>query len=1415
MSLRTLRHAVLDLVDEVRKQGLEPGDTVCLVRLPRTSETPVATLYAALSAYGLRVLLPMYLELERFDSWLREAGAAAVYWSAREVTDLSGTNADRARLGRLRDIVVEAGVPEYCLFDDLRVPALLERPHESSPPLDDPRVRACMDAAGLDTECLLLTTSGTSGDAKLVRYRQGAFIRSCQSWEAAGLFGQDKLGGRGLLLLFGHSMGVRGFWNALWTREALCMVTPEWFLEKPERVRALLLSMQPAHVTGGPAAYRALLELARIFPTLKERCLRTLTCAVSSGAPYDPDLARRVEIALGLELHNAFGTTETMQATSSLASRASRAHLSTLGAPLPGVEIGLERLPGEEALYRLSISTQFGFAGYLGEEDASDWIATGDLVEVIEGELVYAGREEHDFTKDGFGLKMPRNRLARNYANLGSPVAHIEFFPLREEPGLAALVYTGDALVDRRLVRRVKALLEDRHERLYLELEDFEFRHLTVARFACVAGEPPRSTKGTVKIKEVASENRDTIDLLTGSYRKRPDIKLLDRDRFARAPFERLVSPRRGAQLRLLRMDKRYTHASGDRLGYREKGREIEVFDFVGGFGGNLLGHRHPEIIAEAATFLDGEEPALFDQGSERGRAGETARLLALQVGRRVGRTYAVRFGSTGAEAVEMALAHAALEREERVERLHRDLRREFGASAPDLVQQAIEHNRELLRREPLRLLTIAGCFHGHSLGARSALHPTSKKRVPFAGLTALEPIPLPPDGSADLAAIVGEEEIFLWTVERREGIPVSAQLPFSRIVAALAEPILGEGGVVEVSQALLRGLSEFDFPLIVDEIQAGLGRAGSFLSSMGIEGDYYVFGKALGGGVAKISALLVDRSRYLNRFDELYSSTFAEDGFSCAVATATLQLIAEQRVSERAVERGKEILRALLAVKREFPDEIASVRGRGLMLGIELAASGLEDALLLRVLVEREAYGGLAAGYLLNRHHVRVLPTLSAPNVLRIEPSVYVDEDAVRALANGLRAWCAAVRKRDVAELFGFLVEEEEHLADSMPAPDDLPSASSLVEPPAGDAVRVAFVSHFVLPERELILMAPGLEALSATSRRALFQRLMELMELKPFVTFARNLFDGRVWFASITIPADAATLEHLHRSGYRRLETRRIQDAVELAASLGCRAVALGGYTSILTGDGAAVLPPPGVTVTTGNAFTVAAGVRRFVQTCADNGVAIDAADTCLGIIGATGNIGSAIALSPALAELGAASLMLVGRDRRRLEALRDELLRDRESRGLSAPRVRISTELTSLRDCNLIVVATNSNEPLVYPNHVDAQRIVVAGDLSVPPAVSAEVAAMENVRLVPFTGTVVVPGEPDFVMSSHTAPGTIFCCGAEAMLLGLEPEATLDLNLIGRLDPEAIAILDRLGVTHGFTHAGRGGFRTEEIS
>ena len=336
-----LRSLILDLGDAFATRGIQAGQTVCLLRPPRTSELALALSYATLSAMGVRVLLPMYTERPSLRKWLNATGAHTVLWSAKEVRE-TGTEADRLRLESLTRQLEEWGVSAFDLCDDFDLPGILARASVAGPSRDDLRLRRMLAEAARHPECLALTTSGSSGEGKLVLYTQKALLSSCASWEVAGLFREDRLGGRGLCLLFSHSMGIRAFWNSLWTGHPVCLIPPEWFLEHPERVRTLLRRMQPEHVTGGPAVYRALLELVRVFPDLKDNGLGALRCLVSSGAPFDEELAQRIEAALGLRLHNALGTTETMQVLSTILTQDEKG--GGMGAPLPGVRVALEPL---------------------------------------------------------------------------------------------------------------------------------------------------------------------------------------------------------------------------------------------------------------------------------------------------------------------------------------------------------------------------------------------------------------------------------------------------------------------------------------------------------------------------------------------------------------------------------------------------------------------------------------------------------------------------------------------------------------------------------------------------------------------------------------------------------------------------------------------------------------------------------------------------------------------------------------------------------------------------------------------------------------------------------------------------------------------------------------------------------------
>jgi acetylornithine/succinyldiaminopimelate/putrescine aminotransferase/predicted amino acid dehydrogenase/acyl-coenzyme A synthetase/AMP-(fatty) acid ligase len=1417
LSLARFRCAVLDLVDRFEGAGLRRGHTVCLARLPRTSETAVSVAYAALTCSGIRVMMPMYLEKDALGDWLRASGASAVLWSGRETVDF-GTKGDVAALIELERQCRDMGVPTFCLWDDLGLLGLLEATGDTaSPSTDDARVLRLRGNTAAESECLILTTSGTSGRAKLMRYRQSAFLRSIASWEAAGLYRREALGGRALCLLLAHSMGVRAFWNAVATGQALCLIPPEWFLEHPERVASLLEHMRPEHVTGGPAVFRTLLEFVRFFPHLKTSLTRHLRCAVSSGAPFDDEMGQRWEAALGVRLENAFGTTETQQILSTLVAGP---FTRGLGNPLPGVELRLRplRADGSSGPYRLQVRSPFGCLGTLGERDVEPaagpaWFDTGDLVEFSGDGLRYVGREEEDFVKDGFGVKVPRMLLQRRYAGLGHPVEHLELFPIRDEPGLAALVFvnptdpnTGTvpaAEPSAKITDRVGALLEARHERLRAELDDMDLRHLTITRFACVAIPPPRTIKGNVAVAELRQLHAGTVLDLTGPWVRRPGLVQLDRERRNQPDTVRLVRPLLGEVLRALRLDKQFERGLGDRLYYRERGEEHEVVDLVGGFGGNLLGHRHPEVMDAARRFIDGDRVFLCDQGSAREHEGKLARQLALAVSRETGGSYVVRFGSTGAEAVEMAIAHAYMEQCERVRRFVRDQKRHFGRSHPRRVAEIARRAEDWLRSERPVVLTLAGGFHGHTLGARSLLGYASRHSL-FRPLMGIEQLRLPVDGVVDLAAVVAGKEVRLPALASDGDAVVESDICLSRIVAAIAEPILGEGGITLVDPGLLHGLGGFAFPLILDEIQCGLGRTGRFLASAEAAGHYYLFAKALGGGVAKVSALLIDRGRYLPRFDRHYSSTFAGDGFSCAIACRALEVIERDDVPARAARRGEALRQRLEQVRLANPSVIRSVRGRGLMQGLELDPAAVEGSFLLRMVAQREHLGLLASAYLLNRYGVRVLPTLSAPNTLRLEPSAYVDDAAITRLVRGLTSFCDAVRRLDTYELVSFLVEEELEIDRSVPRARTMPVFSSRIEAPAPGAVRVAFLSHFTSPEWEIAFAEPGLRRLPASARGALFQRTAALMDIEHTVAFARNLFGGRIWFASLVLPVDAATLERMHCSGERGKVVERIQDALERATAMGCTVAGLGAYTSIVTDNGTAVMAPPGLRLTTGNALTAAIGVRRVLRICERQRIDPDGPATHLAIVGATGNIGSMLAREFLSGAHPFRRLTLLGRNSERLQHLRDTLLeaweRENPARPRKSPEIAVATDPRCLRGCNVIVSAASTSELLIYPHHLASDRAVLIADLSVPGVISADARTLPNVRIVPLAGTVTLPDAPDFAMSPAIAVGAAYSCAAEAMLLALEPDATAGLQLTGAVEVRSVRLLDRLAEENG---------------
>jgi len=232
------------------------------------------------------------------------------------------------------------------------------------------------------------------------------------------------------------------------------------------------------------------------------------------------------------------------------------------------------------------------------------------------------------------------------------------------------------------------------------------------------------------------------------------------------------------------------------------------------------------------------------------------------------------------------------------------------------------------------------------------------------------------------------------------------------------------------------------------------------------------------------------------------------------------------------------------------------------------------------------------------------------------------------------------------------------------------------------------------------------------------------------------------------------------------------------------------LGGYASILSRNGLALVEPPGTRIVTGNTLTAASGIHRLAEEIRKRRAA--GKKLTLGVVGASGNIGAIIVESLLRDDGIFERVVLVDRKKDKIEAFAAGL-----DRGAFGGVLETTVDLQALRRCDIISVSTNTNDPIVFPHHLKESGPVLISDVSVPSALAAAVAGLPNVTTLPFASYVALPDDPDFVISSHTPRGAAFCCAAEAMLCGLE---ALDVPLKGRITLEAIDRMTDLALRHG---------------
>jgi predicted amino acid dehydrogenase len=154
-------------------------------------------------------------------------------------------------------------------------------------------------------------------------------------------------------------------------------------------------------------------------------------------------------------------------------------------------------------------------------------------------------------------------------------------------------------------------------------------------------------------------------------------------------------------------------------------------------------------------------------------------------------------------------------------------------------------------------------------------------------------------------------------------------------------------------------------------------------------------------------------------------------------------------------------------------------------------------------------------------------------------------------------------------------------------------------------------------------------------------------------------------------------------------------------------------------------------------------------------------------------------------------------MGKDLKRLQDLKFQI----ESNGMNKNlNILASVDLHDLRKCDGILVAVNTNDPIINENHIDIAKKVVISDLSVPTAVSKELGDLPNLSVTPFSASIKLEKDSEHLTTSCSPRGTALCCLAEAILNGFEdiPE-----QLRGDITMEGFERVESQAHKFGFIH------------
>ncbi|NLH44997.1 MAG: aminotransferase class III-fold pyridoxal phosphate-dependent enzyme [Acholeplasmataceae bacterium] len=355
-----------------------------------------------------------------------------------------------------------------------------------------------------------------------------------------------------------------------------------------------------------------------------------------------------------------------------------------------------------------------------------------------------------------------------------------------------------------------------------------------------------------------------------------------------------------------------------------------EFIDCLGGYGMFCLGHRHPKVVEAVKGALD-TIPMCGEILFNRPMADLAERLAEITPGNL---QYSF-FVNSGTEAVEGALKIARLATGRK------------------------------------KYIAAQNAFHGKTYGSLTA---TGRDlfRKPF-------------------------EPLLQNFTHVEFGNIASLEVAMDTDTAAvILEPIQGEGGIIVPTDGYLTAVralcDKYGVLLIADEVQTGIGRTGKWfgVDHEGVTPDIMALAKALGGGIMPIGSFTATPEVWAGLIESpfLHTSTFGGNQMACVAGLATLKVIEEEDLLNRGAVSGAYLKKGLEEIQKDYPLVIKEVRGRGMMIGIELT---------------KEGAGGMLMSLMIDSN-ILIAYTLNNPKVIRMEPSLIMPIEVIDQVLEAFR---------------------------------------------------------------------------------------------------------------------------------------------------------------------------------------------------------------------------------------------------------------------------------------------------------------------------------------------------------------------------------------------------------------------------